>query len=123
MGFADGFPLLLISQASLDDLNGRLAAPVPMLRFRPNLVVTGTAPYAEDRWRRIRIGGMTFRVVKPCSRCVITPLDPDTGERDLNTLAALAEYLRRDNKVYFGQNLLYAAGGTVTVGDSVEVIA
>jgi uncharacterized protein YcbX len=122
VGFADGFPLLLISQASLDDLNGRLAEPVPMVRFRPNLVVTGTAPYEEDSWRRIRIGELTLRVVKPCSRCIIPTIDPETAERSPEPLRTLMTYRRRDNKVYFGQNLLHDGPGVLEAGMAVEVL-
>lgn len=122
VGFADGFPLLLISQASLDHLNERLAEPVPMLRFRPNLVVEGCAAHAEDQWRRIRIGGLTFRVVKPCSRCPIPTVDIATGERGVEPLRTLMTYRRRDNRVYFGQNLLHDGVGELRVGMPVEVL-
>jgi len=120
--FSDGFPFLLISQASLDDLNGRLQQPLPMERFRPNLVVNGCEPYEEDRWRRIRIGGMEFRVVKPCSRCVITTIDPDSAEKGPEPLRTLSRYRRKGNKVYFGQNLLHDGGGSLSVGQTVEVL-
>lgn len=122
VGFADGFPFLLISQASLDDLNARLEEPVPMLRFRPNLVVSGCAPYAEDGWRRIRIGGLTFRVAKPCSRCIIPTIDPQTARRGSEPLRTLMSYRRRDNKVYFGQNLIHDSGGRLEAGMPVEVL-
>jgi hypothetical protein len=122
VAFADGFPLLLISQASLDDLNRRLAEPVPMIRFRPNLVVTGTGPYEEDDWRRIRIGAMTLRVVKPCSRCIIPTIDPATAERTPEPLRTLMTYRRRDSKVYFGQNLLHDGPGLLEAGMVVEVL-
>lgn len=122
VGFADGFPFLLISQASLDDLNARLDLPVPMLRFRPNLVVAGCQPYAEDGWRHIRIGDMRFRVAKPCSRCIIPTIDADTGERGREPLQTLMTYRRRDNKVYFGQNLVHEGSGRLEVGMPVEVI-
>ena len=120
--FADGFPLLLISEASLADLNARLAQPLPMRRFRPNLVIGGTEPYAEDRWSRIRIGETTFRVVKPCSRCVITTIDPETGVRGKEPLATLARYRRLANDVFFGQNLIHDGIGTLRLGDPVEVL-
>jgi uncharacterized protein YcbX len=120
--FTDGFPLLLISQASLDDLNSRLAEPLPMLRFRPNLVMEGCAPYAEDGWRRIRIGELTLRVVKPCSRCKITTVDPYTGESGSEPLKTLADYRRRGNEVYFGQNLLHDGPGELALGMPVEVL-
>ena len=122
VGFADGFPLLLISQASLDDLNDRLPAPVPMNRFRPNLVVTGCDAFAEDSWRRIRIGDMEFDVAKPCSRCVMPSIVQETGERDPIINRVLADYRRRDGKIYFGQNLLYRGTGQLRVGDCVELM-
>ncbi|MGD8910658.1 MAG: MOSC domain-containing protein [Chromatiales bacterium] len=120
--FSDGFPLLLISQASLDDLNGRLAEPLPMLRFRPNLVIEGCAPYAEDDWRHIRIGDLTLRVVKPCSRCKITTVDPYTGESGSEPLKTLAGYRRRGNQVYFGQNLIHDGPGELALDMPVEVL-
>lgn len=122
--FADGFPLLLISEASLKDLNQRLEEDIPMRRFRPNLVVQGCEPYAEDQWRKIRIGEILFDVVKPCSRCVITTVNPETGEYSTNRepLRTLASYRRRENQVFFGQNLIHRGSGTLTVGDSVEII-
>jgi uncharacterized protein YcbX len=122
VGFADGFPFLLISQASLDDLNRRLDEPVPMLRFRPNLVVSGAEPYEEDRWRRIRIGELSFRVAKPCSRCIVPTIDPATAERAAEPLRTLMTYRRRDNKVYFGQNLLHDGSGRLAEGMAVEVL-
>ena len=123
VSFADGFPLLLISQASLDDLNARLDRPVPMNRFRPNLVVTGCEAFDEDRWQRLRIGSLEFDVAKPCSRCVMPSIDQATGQRDPQINRVLARYRRREGQVYFGQNLLYPEAGTVSVGDSVEVLA
>ena len=120
--FSDGFPLLLISEASLRDLNGRLDEPLPMRRFRPNLVVGGTEPYAEDGWRRIRIGRLTLRVVKPCSRCVITTIDPETATTGREPLRTLSQYRRRGNKVYFGQNLIHDGTGLLAVGDEVQVL-
>jgi len=124
VSFADGYPLLLISQAALDLLNGRLAQPVPMLRFRPNLVVAGTAAHAEDTWKRVRIGGIAFDVVKPCTRCVFTTVDFSRGERstDGEPLRTLATYRRTPSGVTFGQNLIARGGGTLRVGDMVEVL-
>jgi len=121
--FTDGFPLLLIGEGSLADLNARLPSPVSMRRFRPNLVIAGSAPYAEDGWRRIRIGALTFQVVKPCSRCVVTTVDPDTGLAEgPEPLRTLATYRRRDNKVYFGQNVVHEGTGRLRVGDPVTVL-
>jgi hypothetical protein len=121
--FSDGFPLLLTSEGSLAELNGRLARTVPMARFRPNLVVAGAEPFAEDAWRRIRVGGVDLRVVKPCSRCLITTVDPERGEVDGDEpLRALAQFRERGSKVYFGQNVIPDAEGVVRVGDAVEVL-
>jgi len=120
--FSDGFPFLLIGQASLDDLARRVGRPLEMLRFRPNLVVSGAEPYAEDGWKRIRIGQLTFRVVKPCSRCVIPTLDPATGERapDREPLNTLLSYRKGPGGVFFGQNLIAEGRGELEVGMSVE---
>jgi uncharacterized protein YcbX len=125
VSFADGFPLLLISQAALDLLNAKLARPIPMLRFRPNLVVAGTEPHAEDGWKCVRIGAAEFDVVKPCTRCVFTTVDFVRGERDPNgePLRTLARYRRTPEGVTFGQNLIPRRLGPVRVGDAVEVIA
>lgn len=120
--FSDGFPLLLISEASLNDLNRRLATPLPMIRFRPNLVVTGCEPYAEDGWSLIRIGGISLRVVKPCARCKITTVDPYTAETGSEPLKTLSGYRRQGNKVLFGQNLLHDAEGELCVDMPVEIL-
>lgn len=125
VSFADGFPLLLISRAALDGLNGRLAKPVSMLQFRPNLVVDGVPAHAEDSWKRIRIGGVEFDVAKPCTRCVFTTVDPVRGERDPDgePLKTLIGYRRSGDGVTFGQNLIPRSGGTVRVGAGIEIIA
>lgn len=125
VSFADAFPLLLISQAALDGLNARLAKPVSMLRFRPNLVVDGVPAHAEDGWKRIRIGGVEFDVAKACTRCVFTTVDPARGERDPDgePLRTLIGYRRTADGVTFGQNLIPRSLGTVRVGDAVEVLA
>jgi uncharacterized protein YcbX len=122
VSFADGFPLLLISHASLADLNARLPKPLPMNRFRPNLVVKGCAAFAEDSWKEISIGGIRLRVVKPCARCVITTTDQRTGARDVEPLRTLATYRLRDNKVLFGQNVIPIDVGTLSVGDEVRIL-
>ncbi|HZH44862.1 MAG TPA: MOSC domain-containing protein [Lysobacter sp.] len=125
VSFADGFPLLLISQAALDHLNAKLPRPVAMTRFRPNLVVDGTAAHAEDGWRRIRIGAVEFDVVKPCTRCVFTTVDPERGERDASgePLRTLLTYRRTPKGVTFGQNLIPRGTGTLRLGDPVTVLA
>ena len=123
-GFSDGFPLLLISEASLEDLNDRLERPLTMRRFRPNLVVRGCPAYAEDGWKRIRIGDIEFDVVKPCSRCIVTTINPDTGERstDSEPLRTLSLYRKKGNKVYFGQNLIHRGTGKLEIGAGIEVL-
>jgi uncharacterized protein YcbX len=125
VSFADAFPLLLISQAALDALNAKLARPVPMLRFRPNLVVAHTAPHEEDGWRRVRVGEVVFDLVKPCSRCVFTTVDFTQGAFDPSgePLRTLTTYRRSERGVTFGQNLIPRGTGTVRVGDAVEVLA
>jgi uncharacterized protein YcbX len=124
VAFADGFPLLLIGQASLDDLSSRVGRPLSMLRFRPNLVVAGAEPYAEDSWKRIRIGDMEFRVVKGCTRCIMTTLDPETGERsdDREPLATLQTYRKHEDGVHFGQNLIPCGEGHLVQGMPVEIL-
>ncbi len=120
--FSDGFPLLLISEASLEDLNRRLSEPMTMNRFRPNLVIAGCEPYAEDGWSRMEAGGIGFRVVKPCSRCSITTINPETAARGAEPLKTLSSYRRQGNKVMFGQNLLHDAQGQLSVGMQLVVV-
>jgi len=124
VGFADGFPMLLLSRGSLEEVNRRVARPVTMLHFRPNLVVDDCAPFAEDGWKRLRIGEVELAVVKPCARCVFTTVDPSTGEksRDGEPLRTLTAFRREGNKVLFGQNVLVRRPGTLRVGDRVEVL-
>jgi len=121
--FGDAFPVLLISGASLEDLNSRLQTPLPMNRFRPNIVVAGCAPYEEDTWKRIQIGSTHFQVVKPCERCAITLVDQSTGIKGQEPLRTLSEYRNVDGKVLFGQNLIHHGDGEVNVGDEVRVLA
>jgi uncharacterized protein YcbX len=122
VSFADDFPFLLISEASLEELNGRLAVPVEMKRFRPNFVVAGTGPFAEDLWKRIRIGQTSFLVAKPCERCVVTTIDPRTGHKGPEPLKTLATFRRVNNQVLFGQNLVGLQKGIVREGDPLEVL-
>jgi hypothetical protein len=125
VSFADGFPLLVTSSASLGQLGEWLAAdgdqPVPMNRFRPNVVVSGCEPWDEDRWRRIRIGAVSFRVAKPCGRCVVTTTDQATGERGRQPLRMLARRRRFGKSLVFGQNLIPDSPGLIRVGDPMEV--
>jgi uncharacterized protein YcbX len=121
VSFADAFPFLLISQESLSDLNRRLAKPLPMNRFRPNLLVAGGAPYDEDQWRLIQIGSVKLRLVKPCARCVVTTTDQVTAERGLEPLRTLATYRKVGGEVMFGQNAVHEGRGGLRVGDEVLV--
>lgn len=125
VSFADGYPYLLIGQASLDDLNQRLPQPVGMGRFRPNMVVSGGLPYDEDAWQQFRIGGMDFYGVKPCARCVLTTIDPATGQKGREPLHTLAQYRQWKHKILFGQNVLADAntGGLLRVGQPVEIVS
>lgn len=123
VGFADGFPFLLISQASLDALNGRLETPIPMRRFRPNLVIDGCDPHAEDGWRRLRIGELSFSVAKSCTRCIIPTIDPATAQKGREPLRTLSTYRKKDNQIHFGQNLVHDRPGRLALGMSVEVLA
>ena len=122
VSFADGFSLLLISQGSLDALNRHLEKPVGMDRFRPNLVVDGCAPFAEDQWRQIRIGECTFEIVKPCGRCVMVNVDPETGETCREPLRTLSTFRARDREVLFGQNLIHRTLGVIQVGATVRIM-
>lgn len=128
VSFADAYPFLLIGESSLGDLNSRLENPVPMNRFRPNLVVSGSDAFAEDNWKQIKIGGVIFHIVKPCARCVMTTIDQASGEKQsVEPLKTLASYRipKRSikKKILFGQNLIAENVGTVVeIGDKVEVI-
>lgn len=125
VGFADGFPLLLIGQSSVDALNARLPQPVPIARFRPNLVVEGATVHAEDHWQRVRIGALEIELVKPCTRCVFTAVDPASGQFDPSgqPLAELKSYRRTPQGVVFGMNAIARGGGVLRVGDQVTVLA
>ena len=127
VSFADGYPLLLATEESLAALNEVVVEarrePLPMTRFRPNVVVSGFEPWAEDDWRRIRIGDAVFRAVKGCARCVITTIDPDTAEREREPIASLARIRRWDGATWFGVNLIPDSHDvTIRVGDPVEVL-
>jgi len=122
VAFADGFPYLFASESSLADLNSRMEAPVPMNRFRPNLVVSGADAYAEDSWHELRVGDLRFEIVKPCGRCVITTTDQTRGERaGTEPLASLARYRRFRGEAVFGQNAVARSVGTLALGAEVHV--
>ncbi|NWA86599.1 MOSC domain-containing protein [Pseudomonas sp. D2002] len=124
VAFADGYPLLLIGQGSLDDLSRQVGRPMEMLRFRPNLVIEGADAFAEDGWKRLRIGDVEFRVVKACSRCILTTIDPATGERsaDREPFATLDAYRKTENGAMFGQNLVNDSVGRLEVGMPVTIL-
>lgn len=130
VSFADGYPMLLATTASLDALNGWIRegprafeGPLPMIRFRPNLVVAGGTAWAEDGWRRIRVGAAVFRVVKGCDRCTITMTDPDSAARGKEPIATLARHRKWDGEVWFGMNVIPDTPGVqIAVGDDVEVL-
>lgn len=119
VSLADGFPLLIIGQCSLDDLNSRLKVPVTIDRFRPNIVFSGDGAFEEDNWKTFSIGTVQFAVVKPCARCVMTTVDQDTGKKGIEPLATLATYRKIDNKIYFGQNLLPLSFGEIKAGSEI----
>lgn len=121
VSLADGYPFLIIGQASLDDLNSRLQIPVTMQRFRPNFVFTGGDPYEEDHWKNFTIGNVKFIGVKNCSRCVLTTVDPATGEKGAEPLKTLASYRKHNNKIFFGQNLLAIDHDIVSIGDAITL--
>lgn len=124
VSFADAFPMLLATETSLADLNNRLAEPVTILRFRPNLVIAGTLePFEEDTWKEIRIGEVRFDVVKPCARCAVVNVDPATGLSSREPLRTLASYRTVNNKALFAQNLIPLNTGTIRVGDEVEILS
>jgi len=122
VSFADSFPYLLTSEGSLDELKRRSGVDLDMRRFRPNIVVSGSNAYEEDRWKTIRLRRTVFKLVKPCARCVVTTIDPDTGRRGKEPLRTLAAYRNQDGKTLFGQNMVAEGRGRVAVGDPVEVL-
>ncbi|MEU1039504.1 MOSC domain-containing protein [Streptomyces sp. NPDC005551] len=129
VSLADAYPLLLTTLSSLDALNSLIAqgdhpgeGPLPMNRFRPNVVVAGTRAWAEDDWARIAIGEVTFRVAKMCGRCVVTTTDQGTAERGKEPLRTLGRHRRVGDKLAFGQNLVPESPGTVRVGDPVRIL-
>lgn len=123
VAFSDGFPLLLISEDSLAAFNQGIDLELTHERFRPNIVIRGAEPYAEDQWKKIKIGDQMMEVVKPCSRCVIPSIDPKTAKKNRSVIDALVEQRKwQDGKVYFGQNLLHSPSGKLSLGMPVEVI-
>ncbi len=124
VGFADGYPALIVTQGSVAELGRRAGRPIPAERFRPNIVVSGDRPHEEDRWRRFTIGSLAFSGVKMCARCKVTTTDQESGARDPDRepLRTLARYRHLKDKVYFGVNVVHHGTGRVRVGDRVKVI-
>lgn len=122
VSFADGYPILITSMTSLAELNSRLQTPIPMNRFRANIIVDGEAPFAEDKWNRIKIGEVLLRAAKPCARCQVITTNQNTGLRNKEPLTALSEFRKVNNKVLFGLNLVPESVGPIAVGDPVELI-
>jgi len=125
VGFADGYPILLLSEESHAELVARAGEALSILRFRPNLIVRAGFAHAEDQWKHIRIGACTFDVVKPCVRCVLTTMDPLTGlpHPDREPLRSLITYRRGAKGVTFGMNVIARTGGVVRIGDPIEVVS
>lgn len=123
VSFADGFPLLLTTESSLAALNRHLELPIEMLRFRPNLVISGNGSFAEDSWKTLRVGNIEFCVAKPCSRCAIPTINRRSAKKEPAVFKALRQHRSVGKDVYFGQNLLTMNVGTISVGDKVEIIA
>ena len=120
--FSDGYPVLIIGQASLDDLNKRMPKPLPMDRFRPNIVFTGGLPYDEDTMEHILVNNIDLYGVKLCARCVLTTINQTTALKANEPLKTLASYRMKNNKIYFGQNILYKQTGNIKVGDVIETV-
>lgn len=121
VSFADGYPLLITNTRSLEELNRRLAQPVEMTRFRPNLVVDAESAWEEDHWKKIKIGDVMIRMIKPCARCVVTTINPKTGEMGIEPLHTLSLFRKENNKVLFGINAIAEQFGVINVGDKVEL--
>ena len=122
-GFADGYPILLASEESLQDLNTHLESPVPMNRFRPNIVLKGCGAFAEDTWKRNRIGDVELAVVKPCARCIVTTIDKETLEQSKEPLKTLGKYRKHELGAIFGQNAIPLNEGRLSVGMNMEVLS
>jgi hypothetical protein len=119
--FSDGYPVLIIGEESLKDLNDKLENPVSMDRFRPNIVFSGGYPFVEDTFKAFRVGDVQWDAVKPCARCIMTTTDQETGQRTAEPLKTLSKYRSHHNKIYFGQNLLASTTGEIRIGDKLIV--
>lgn len=120
--FSDGYPILMTSEASMNDLNNRLKEQLSISRFRPNIVIAGSAPYEENSMQEFMINEINFYGVKPSARCVVTTIDQHTGIKGKEPLKTLATYRSMNNKIYFGENVIAASTGIVSVGDSITIL-
>jgi hypothetical protein len=121
VSFADGFPFLILGEAALEFLNSKLEQPIPIDRFRPNIVFSGGSANEEDYWKEVAIGSATFLGAKPCARCNVTTIDQQTGEKSSEPLRTLSTYRKESNKVNFGMNLLLKTAGIINVGDQISL--
>lgn len=122
VGFADGFPFLIISEASVEFLAEKVGYLLDVQRFRPNIVVSGCDAFAEDQWRQIQIGDIVFDLVKQCSRCVIPTIDLKTSQKQPEIMQAMLKYRKQGTKVMMGQNVLHRGEGYITIGQEVKII-
>ena len=120
--FSDGYPILMIGQSSLDKLNEKLAEALPVNRFRPNIVFTGGHAHIEDEMAAFEINELNFLGVKPCSRCVVTTINQRTSEKGKEPLTTLSGYRMKNNKIYFGQNVLQQQNGVINIGNEIKII-
>lgn len=119
--FSDGYPILMIAAASLTDLNQRMQTSIPANRFRPNMIVNGVKPFEEDSMNSFAINGLPFYGVNPCSRCVVTTINQHTAQKNKEPLKTLATYRMKDNKIFFGQNVIGPDSGTISTGDRIII--
>lgn len=123
VSFADGYPYLILGEASMKELNGKVDIEIPADRFRANIMVSTSEAHEEDSWNKdFKVGEVTMKVVKPCARCVVTTIDQQTGEAGKEPLKTLSTYRKWSNKIWFGANTICIEPGTVSVGDKVLII-
>ncbi len=122
VGFADGFPVLLLGAGSVSQIANQAGISLDARRFRPNIVISGAEPFAEDRWRRVAIGDLVFDFVKPCTRCSMVNVEPDTQQPGKEPLRSLANYRRFDSGVVVGQNAVHSGHGRIEVGQIVRIL-
>ncbi len=122
-GFADGYPFLILSEASIGFLSDKLGRELAIERFRPNIVVSGCDAFAEDEWKKIVINGVEFDIVKPCARCVIPTLDLETSEKQVDVMQAMMKYRKQGKAVMMGMNAVHRQTGVLQVGQTVAVVA